>query len=113
MNDALNRGDIDAAVAFDAPDMLFNGMPFGREADRQSCIDTAATFPDLHWTIEDMVAEGDKVVIRYTFRGTNLGGLPGRPATGKQVEVTGSVFYRIVDGLCVEAVSPGSRGDWE
>jgi predicted ester cyclase len=46
-------------------------------------------FPDLHFTIEDMVAEGDEVVVRWSLRGTRLGNYQGHPPTGKPVSVTG------------------------
>ncbi len=59
-------------------------------------------FPDLHNTIEDMVAEGDKVVTRYTMHGTHKGNFMGTPATGKEVTVTGITISRIKDGKIVE-----------
>ena len=59
-------------------------------------------FPDLHFTIEDMVAEGDKVVCRVTLRGTHKGDLMGIAPTGKQVTGTRTVIHRIVGGKEVE-----------
>jgi len=58
--------------------------------------------PDLHFTIEDEVAEGDKVVTRYTTRGTHLGSFMGIPPTGKHVTVTGIAITRIANGKAVE-----------
>jgi steroid delta-isomerase-like uncharacterized protein len=52
-------------------------------------------FPDLQVTIEDMVAEGDRVVKRWTARGTHDGEFMGIPATGNQIEVTGIDIYRM------------------
>jgi steroid delta-isomerase-like uncharacterized protein len=46
-------------------------------------------FPDFLWRVEDQVAEGDKVVSRYTMGGTHQGEFFGVPATGKRVEITG------------------------
>jgi steroid delta-isomerase-like uncharacterized protein len=100
--DALNGGDIDKAVEIDAPDVLLNGEPFGLEADRQRCIMMANAFPDGQWIVDDAIAEDDKVVLRYTFRGTNQGDLRGIPATGKTVSFSGMSIYRMVDGKCVE-----------
>jgi steroid delta-isomerase-like uncharacterized protein len=57
-----------------------------------------AAFPDLHFAIEDQIAEGDKVVTRYTFSGTQQGPLMGIPATGKHVSITGISIYRVVNG---------------
>ncbi len=59
-------------------------------------------FPDWYSTWEELVAEGDKVVERWTARGTHRGEFQGLPATGRQVVVPGTVFYRITDGKIVE-----------
>jgi steroid delta-isomerase-like uncharacterized protein len=61
-----------------------------------------AAFPDWHSTPEELVAEGDVVVERWTGRGTHRGEFQGIPPTGEQVEVPGVVFYRIRDGKIVE-----------
>ena len=60
-------------------------------------------FPDAHYVAEDMIAEGDKVVTRYTFRGTHQGEYMGIPPTGKQVSVTGMEIDRIEDDKVVES----------
>jgi steroid delta-isomerase-like uncharacterized protein len=59
-------------------------------------------FPDLHLTIEDQVAEGNKTVNRLTARGTHQGDLMGIPPTGKQIEIGGMFIVRIVGGKVVE-----------
>jgi steroid delta-isomerase-like uncharacterized protein len=61
-----------------------------------------AGFPDGHITIEDLVAEGDKVVERWTFRGTHNGEFMGIPATGKEIAMTGIGIYRISGGKVAE-----------
>jgi len=61
-----------------------------------------ASFPDTHITIKDMVAEGDKVAKRWTFRATHKGDFFGIPPTGKQVAWTGTTIYRIAGGKIVE-----------
>ena len=61
-----------------------------------------ASFPDLHFTIEDMVAEGDKVVYRYSLRGTHQNDFMGIAATGKQINVTGIHIYRVDDSKLQE-----------
>ncbi len=60
-------------------------------------------FPDLKHFIEDIVAEGDKVVVRYTMHGTHEGEFMGIVPTGKQVTFTATVFYRIENGKIIEA----------
>ena len=59
-------------------------------------------FPDRAVTIDDLVAEGDKVVTRSTLRATHTGDLPGVPATGKRVVVTAIIISRFQDGKIVE-----------
>ena len=64
--------------------------------------ETRDAFPDNHVTIEDMIAEGDTVVVRYTTRGTHQGNFRGIPPTGKQVSGTGMFIDRLVNGKAVE-----------
>ena len=60
------------------------------------------SFPDASFTIEDTVAEGDRVALRLTMRGTHRAALNGMPATGRSVEVTGISIERIAGGCIVE-----------
>ena len=62
-------------------------------------------FPDVKMTLEDMVAEGDRVVVRWQAIGTNTGSLMGMPPTGKKSTVTGTLIYRFADGKVAEAWS--------
>ena len=61
-----------------------------------------AAFPDWHTTIEDLIAEGDKVVVRMMQRGTHQGTFFGLAATGKQVTVAGIAIFRLRNGQIVE-----------
>ena len=61
-----------------------------------------AALPDLRFTIEDMVAEGDKVAWRWSVTGTQHGPLMGIPATGKSATVTGSIISRFAGSQWVE-----------
>jgi steroid delta-isomerase-like uncharacterized protein len=60
-------------------------------------------FPDLHLTIDDMVAEADKVVTRFTWTGTNKGEFMGRPPTNRKVTTWAILIRRIVGGKFVES----------
>lgn len=63
----------------------------------------ATAFPDFHLTIDDLVADGDKVVVRWTFTGTHLGPLADVPASGKRVDVpNGIAIYRLAAGRISE-----------
>lgn len=59
-------------------------------------------FPDLHYTVEDLVAEGDKVAARLIISGTQQGAFMGIPATGKHAAISDIEIFRITDGKAVE-----------
>lgn len=59
-------------------------------------------FPDLHFTFEDFIAEGDQVVVRWTPSGTQKGELMGIPPSGKSFSATGIEIYRFEGGKIVE-----------
>ena len=59
-------------------------------------------FPDIQWTLEEMVAEGDKVAARFTMRGTHRGTFFGIPPTGKTISVQAVNIYRLSGGQFVE-----------
>lgn len=59
-------------------------------------------FPDIQWTLEETIAEGDKVAARFTMRGTHQGTFFGVPPTGKKIAVQAMNFYRLFGGQFVE-----------
>jgi predicted ester cyclase len=61
-----------------------------------------AGFPDIEQTVEETVAEGDKVALRFTVRATHTGNFMGTPPTGKRIAVSGMGILRIVDGKVAE-----------
>ena len=78
------------------------GTPGGLEGARQTLGMFLSAFPDLHFTVEDLIAEGDKVVARATLSGTQQGTFMGIPATGKHVTMTGIEINRFEGGKSVE-----------
>ena len=82
----------------------FPGSPpiSGIEQAKQLMVAYTCAFPDLQLSTEDMVAEGDKVAIRNTWRGTHHGAFRGLPPTGKHVAFTGSDFFRFEGGKIAE-----------
>ena len=74
----------------------------GVEAFKQFTLMNIASVPDLHFTIEDQVAEGDTVVTRWIVSGTHKGDLMGVPPTGKQATVTGIGINHFANGKIVE-----------
>ena len=78
------------------------GQAPGLEGVKQYVLMFCAAFPDLQNTVEDLIAEGDKVVARLTVRGAHTGAFMGIPPTGKPVVVTLMEILRIADGKVVE-----------
>ena len=78
------------------------GAPTGIAGVKQFFAMFVAAFPDLHETVDDIVAEGDKVVTRNTLRGTHTGAFLGIPPTGKPISVQTIDITRVVGGKLVE-----------
>jgi steroid delta-isomerase-like uncharacterized protein len=74
----------------------------GPDYVKESVSSVGSAYPDAHFTIEDMIAEGDKVVYRWTATGTHQGEDMGIAATGKRVTLTGITILRIEDGKIAE-----------
>ena len=72
------------------------------EALRQYVAAFKSALPDLHFSVDDLLAEGDKVMWCFTSRGTHQGPLMGIPATGRTATVTGMVLFRLVDNKIAE-----------
>jgi steroid delta-isomerase-like uncharacterized protein len=105
-DDAFNAGDTEAMAALVAEDVVLNPPVPGRESDRQALFDSVSmyhtAFPDLHSSVEHVVAEGDFVVLHGTATGTNSGPLMGTQATGKSATFSYIDIYRIADGRIAE-----------
>ena len=107
--EAFNKGNLAVADETIAPNYVYHGpggMEYkGPEGFKQFVTMFRTAFPDFHLTVEDMVAEGDKVAHRLTTRGTHKGELMGIAATGKQVTTTAITISRFAGGKEVEAWS--------
>ena len=105
--EVFNQGNFALADELVAPDCINHevppGMPNrGPEAVRQPAMMLRAAFPDLHFTIEELVAEGDTVVGRMTMSGTHQGPFMGIAPTGHSVRQAQMHFVRFADGKGVE-----------
>jgi steroid delta-isomerase-like uncharacterized protein len=101
----LPHGDATLAEEFISPDIVMNfagQQQQGRDIYLGIVAANSAAFPDLRWTVEDMVAEGDTVAVRYTMTGTHQGTFAGVAATGTAVRAESMTFYRLADGKIVE-----------
>ena len=98
-----NRAAIDEFIDLNHVDHAAPpGTPAGLKGVKQTLNMYLTAFPDLHFTVEDLIAEGDKVVARLTVRGTQLGAFMGTPPTGKQATSTAIDINRMADGKSVE-----------
>ena len=89
-----------------SPDFIYHGPGGAPQMNREQCLgfwDTLMNaFPDLNITFEDVIAEGDTVMLRYVTRATHTGDFMGAPATGTKTEVRGILTRKVIDGKVVE-----------
>jgi len=105
--DAWNSGDVEAIKEIFSPDYVYH-RPSAQDASLEQLIEwlkpQMVAFPDRIYSVEDILAKGDKVVSSYIFRGTHEGDMEGLPpATGKKFEVTGIEIWRVENGKIVES----------
>jgi steroid delta-isomerase-like uncharacterized protein len=95
--DAWINNDVVQIEHLFAQDYTVNGIPIGVEGVKQAVQFLHTAFSDISAEPNEMVAEGDKVVLRWTVRGKQLGDFMGIPPTGKMVELQGINIYHIRD----------------
>ena len=102
----VNTGNLDAADHYFAQDFVDHttpaGLPNGLAGFKAYITRLRSAFPDLHFTVEDVVAEGETVVVRATARGTMTGDFLEMKATGKTATWTEIHIGRLADGKVVE-----------
>lgn len=101
--DCINRGNLGLLTELIADD--FVGSPGAQGAAEFAKGVTAVRngFPDVLFEVEDLIAEGDRVAVRWTFRATHGGPFAGKPASHARVTQTGNVFFQIRDGKIARA----------
>jgi len=102
-----NKGNLDAADTIFADDYVRHdlrpGNPLpGPAGQKKIAADFRAAFPDLHMTIDVIVAEGAMIAARWTTEGTNTGQWGNIPPTGKRAKFSGVNIFRIANGKVVE-----------
>jgi steroid delta-isomerase-like uncharacterized protein len=107
-DEVLNEGRLEVADELAGPGFVVHATgpvssPTGPEGLKSIAGSLRARFPDIRFHVDDTVAEGDRVAVRWTFRGTNTGDAPGfPPATGRPAVVTANVIFRLEDGRLAE-----------
>ena len=106
VEEVQSGGNIDAIDELCSPEFINHtappGVPSNCEGIKQVMAMFRQAFPDSYFTVEDMVAEGDKVATRKTFRGTHQGEFMGIPPSGQQVSIGLIDIVRISHGKVVE-----------
>lgn len=102
IEEVLNQKNIEASGKFFHNDMVeqvpLPGQGPGLDGLKNVLRGFSTGFPDMRWTIEEQIAEGDKVVTRFEWTGTHRGTFLGVPATGRPVKVWGIVIDRLQNG---------------
>ena len=102
----INTGNMEIGREIIAPNVIFyaptSPEPMtGLEGYAAVLNMMRGAMPDVHWTVEETIAEGNKVMIRFTMSGTQTQPLMGIPATGKPIRVTAMNIYELRDGKII------------
>src|SRR5947209_1588454 len=104
--DAFGRNDFAALQAVTSQDVVYHaappGLSAGSEGYRELMAMYISAYPDIQLTLDDMIAEGDKVVTRFTARGTHRGEFMGIEPTGTQITVGGISIIRVAGNKVTE-----------
>jgi steroid delta-isomerase-like uncharacterized protein len=107
LEDVINQGRLERANDLVKEDFVeldpLPGQVQGREGLKAVIHALRSAFPDMHWVVNEMVAEGQKVVTRFVWTGTHRGVFLGIPATGRSVAVKGVVIDLLEDGRMSES----------
>jgi steroid delta-isomerase-like uncharacterized protein len=108
IDEAYNNGRLEVVDALFVPDAVVHDPALqhdvvGVSAIREMIAGFRRAFPDFVVLIEDQIAEGDRVALRWAARGTHRGDLWGIAATGKEITVTGTSLYRFALGRIAES----------
>ena len=107
VEEIINKKNLDAINELVVEDFVehvpFPGQGPGRNGLKDAIATFLSAFPDIRWTLEEQIAEGEKVVSRFTMTGTHRGEFLGIPPTGKPMKVWGVVIDVVRDGKFAES----------
>jgi steroid delta-isomerase-like uncharacterized protein len=111
--EASSNGDFETLKELGTPEYVWylpsnSTRPISREEAIEKAKRLRSAFPDINFSIEELIAVGDKVICRYIMRGTHQAEFQGIPATGNMVEISGIIISRIENGKIVE-----EREEWD
>lgn len=108
--EALQRGNLELIETIFSPDFIDHSTPDqlpGHAGVKNYFLELRRGFPDLQVTLEDVIAEGDRVAVRTTWHGTHLGTYEGVPPAGKRATRSLIQIFRFENGLIVEEWNEG------
>jgi predicted ester cyclase len=107
VEEIMNRGDVDGAGRFMWEDVvqhvLFPGQGPGLSGFQEMMRESRVAFPDIYWSVEEQLTDGDRVLTRFVWTGTHHGPFLGIAPTGRRVTVWGMVIDRVVAGRIKES----------
>ena len=102
----VNQGNLALIDELFSADSIYRGPNFpelrGREARKQYFASLRSAVPDLHVTLDELIAEGDKVVLRWSLTGTHRGEFQGIASTGKKVSISGISILCLTSGMITD-----------
>jgi steroid delta-isomerase-like uncharacterized protein len=115
MDQIWSKGNLDAAGEIYAADVVIHNAapdnPGGLEGVKYTVSGVRTAFPDIQFNVDDLIVEGDKVVQRWSWTGTQEGEFAGNPPTGEKTMVSGISIVRVANGKIAEiwsAISPST-----
>ena len=105
-DEVLNAGQLNVLDELLTPNAIYRnpalGHPASVEEAKQRLAGLRSAFPDLRYTVENITADGDRVVVQFVLEGTQHGEFQGNAPTGKTVRTLGMTSYRFTDGRIAE-----------
>lgn len=99
----INQRNLAVLSRFVSPNAINHSVPAGLPQEPNQFLGLhLGAFPDVRATVEDLLADGDKVIVRVSYRGTHQGAFMGMAPTGKQITVMGIHIFRVANGKLVE-----------
>jgi predicted ester cyclase len=108
-NDMINPGRLDNLGELVSDDLINPDGTRGAAGFAVTMTRLRTALPDLHYTLEDVIAEGDRVAVRWTLRGTHTGELRGLAPSGKKIINNGFAIFRLAGGKIVHATVDTDR----
>jgi steroid delta-isomerase-like uncharacterized protein len=107
-DEVWNKRKLDVVAQLISPshallDPFVSGSQVGPELYRRRVLELASSFPDLRFTLDDLIAEKDKVVVSWVISGTHKGEFMNIPPTGKKVSVEGITIHYLRDGKILDS----------